>query len=322
MSMSLRDRILAERERVAANKSKGMRTYKFKSGKTKLRILPMDGDPKKDWFRTFGKTYLKSFDGKQFFGIIDRTLTYDEPTDPIRDLIFDAMRQAPDEDTKKHYQQMLARQRYVFNALILTGDPDQKPDEPVLVEVSETQMDDIFAQFLVWSEDDENYDLAAAKTGHVFEVEKTGSGLDTRYNWQATPKQMKVSDKLIEKAHDIDAWIVSQVEGMGDQAIAFMQKVNAAVGIQTTVSAGEIGASDSAKSSAKKAAANAEANVGEEAVTTEIDDDEDEAVEAEFTEVTDDEPPFETEDSKEEEGESVGTTGDDELDDILSELEG
>ncbi len=320
MSMSLRDRILAEREKVAANRSKGMRTYKFKSGKTKLRILPMSMNPHEDWFRRFGKTYLKSHDEKQFFGIVDRTITYDEPTDPIRDLIFDAMRQAPDADTKEHYQKMLARTRYVFNALILSGDPDQKPDQPVLVEVSETQFDDILAQFLVWSEENEEYDLAAAETGHVFEVEKTGSGLETRYNWQATPKQAKLSEKMVEKAHDIDAWITSQVEGMNDQAIAFMQKINAAVGIKTTVDGGEvaqIGASDSAKKAGKQAAENAAANVGDETVTKEID--------AEFEEVDegDETPPFETDDSSDDApAANEGTTGDPDLDDILADLDG
>lgn len=321
-AMTNRDRILAKRAAIAANRSKGLRSYKFKAGKTKLRILPMSTDPSAEWDRPFGKTYLKTFDGKSFFGIVDRQVTYGEH-DVIRDMIFDAMRQAPDEDTKKHYRDMLAGDRRVFNALILSGDPDQKPDEPVIIEVSETQFDTIMAQFLVWSEDDPDYDLAGLKTGHIFEVEKTGQGIDTKYVWQATPKQAPLSEKVVEKAHDLDAWIKAQVEGLEDQAIAFISRLNAAVGIETNVPTGtdrQLEASDSAK--AKAAAGNKKSAAISDKAVTEILDDEDvedaafEEVEAaEETDAPDAAEPDDTPDEA-----PTGTTDDDELEAILAGL--
>ena len=327
-AMSARDRILKNRENIAANRSKGMRSYKFKNGVTKLRILPLVDDPSQPFERKFGKTYLKSFDNKQFLGIIDRSITFDEPSDPVRELIFDAMRQAPDQETKDHYRDMLASTRYVFNALILDGDPDQKPNEPVIIEVSETQFDEIMSQFLIWSEDDPDYDLAALKTGHVFSVEKTGSGLDTRYNWQATPKKAPLNAKVLDKAHDLDAWIQSQIEGLEEKALEFMGRLNAAVGIETTIQGPSLTASDSAKQKAKNAAS----NVGEEAVTSQIEEDIEDAeieelveeVEAEAASKQEDDTAAEEPAEEADDEVSVGTTessDEDDIDSILASLE-
>lgn len=237
--MSARDRVMARRSSIAANRSKGLKTYKFKAGVTKFRILPLSADKTVPFERKFGKTYLKGFDGKSFFGIIDRSITYDEPSDPIRELIFDAMRQSPDDETKKHYQSMLAGTRFVFNALIL-DDKDQSPTEPVLVEMSETAFDTILSQFMIWSEADPDYDLAALDTGHVFTVEKTGQGIDTRYTFQVTPQKMPLPEKILEKVIDLDAWIESQVEGLEAKALEFLGRVNGAVGITTTIPAGAL----------------------------------------------------------------------------------
>ena len=233
-AMSARERIMGKRAEIAQNRSKGLRTYKFKVGITKFRIVPLSADKSLPFERKFGKTYLKSFDGKQFFGIIDRSVTYDEPSDPVRELIFDAMRQAPDEDARKHYQSMLAGTRYVFNALIL-DDKDQSPTEPVLVEISEGAFDTVMGQFMIWSEEDPDYDLAALDTGHVFTVEKTGAGLDTRYAFQVTPSKMPLPAKILDKVIDLDAWILSQVEGMEAKALEFIGRVNGSVGITTTI---------------------------------------------------------------------------------------
>lgn len=276
--MSARDRVLARRSSIAANRSKGLKTYKFKAGVTKFRILPLSTDKTVPFERKFGKTYLKGFDGKSFFGIIDRSITYDEPSDPIRELIFDAMRQAPDEETKDHYKSMLAGTRYVFNALII-DDKDQSPTEPVLVEMSETAFDTILSQFVIWSEADPDYDLAALDTGHVFTVEKTGSGLDTRYTFQVTPQKMPLPEKILEKVIDLDAWIESQVEGLEAKALEFLGRVNGAVGITTTVPAGALTHHAPTTDAPPAVAAAAAPAMSAAAVTTLVEDIEDAEIE-------------------------------------------
>lgn len=322
MAMTARERIMAAKAQIAQSRSKGLRTYKWPAGTTLFRILPMSAQPGEPFERKFGKTYLKSFDGKQFFSIVDRSITYDEPSDPIRELIFDAMRQAPDDDIKDHYRKMLAGTRYVFNALIL-NDSNQKADEPVLIEVSETAFDSIMSQFLIWSEEDPDYDLAGLKTGHVFSCEKTGSGMDTRYTFLATPKKAPLDAKILEKVIDIDAWIKSQEEGLSQKALAFLGQLNGAVGITTTtptmLTAQNVTNTAATQTTAQKA------NVSEAAVTTMIEE-EDEVVEAAYEPVVEsveeavvEDVPFEPTNTAPAE-EKAAAAGADDIDSILAEL--
>jgi hypothetical protein len=227
-ALTVAERIAQKRGGVAASRSKGLRTYKFKSGKTKFRILPAL-DPNADFERKFGKSYLKTFDEKQFFAIGDRDVTYGQ-TDPIREMIFDAMRVAPTQDIKEHFQKCLAQPRYIFNALIL-DDKDQAPGDPVLIELSETGYDNVMAQFELYADADPTHDLASLDRGHVFQVEKTGEKLDTRYSFLATPQQAKLDPKILDKLIDMDAWITSQFEGLETKAIEFLGRLNGSCGI-------------------------------------------------------------------------------------------
>lgn len=270
-ALTVRERIQQKRQGIAANKSKGLRPYKFKNGTTSFRILPA-GDTKAtpnsagDFSRRYGKTYLKSFDGQNFFGIGDRDITYGE-TDPIRELIFDAMRQAPDPQTKEHYQKMLASPREVFCALIL-DDKDQPATDPVLIEMSETAFDGLLSQFEAWTEEDPDYDLASLTNGHVFKCEKVGTGLDTKYTFTVSPKKAPLNASILDKVIDLDAWIVSQFEGMETKALEFLGRMNGAAGITTNA------AIASSAGTARIASSTASSSISPAAVTSVLEDDE------------------------------------------------
>ncbi len=278
-AMTTRERIAAMRAGIAQNRSKGLRPYKFKGGTTSFRILPAadtkDTPTNSGAFdRRYGKTYLKSFDGQNFFGIGDRDITYGE-TDPIKELIFDAMRQAPDNETKEHYRKMLASPRHIFCALIL-DDKDQPATEPVLIEVSEGAFDGILSQFEAWTEADEDYDLASLENGHVFKCEKTGSGLDTKYTFTVTPKKAKLNPAILDKVIDLDAWIASQFEGLETKALEFLGRLNGAAGIALNAQLAASAATPRiAQSSSTTAAAQAAAAKGTSAVTSVIEEDDD-----------------------------------------------
>jgi hypothetical protein len=257
---SIRDRYAARRGQIAAGKAKGLRPYKWKSGKTKFRIVPAV-DPLADWDRRIGKTYLKGFDGTNLIAIGDREITFGE-TDRVREMLWDAYRQAPDEATKKHYKDMIASPRVIFNALIL-DDKDVNPTEPQLIEVSETAFDTILAQFEAYTDMDPEYDLAGKETGHVFTCEKTGSGMDTKYTFLATPMKAPLKAEIIAKAHDLDAFIQGQFEGLEQKAFEALARINSTVGIQTTVPAGLL--TSSAPATTTPAASQ---NVSAAAVTT------------------------------------------------------
>jgi hypothetical protein len=294
-ALSVKDRIAAKRGQIAAGKSKGIRPYKFKTGKTLFRILPSP-DASKEFFRDFGKMWLKSFDGQQKFSIGDRDITFGE-TDPIKEMIFSAMRAAPNEETRDHYKGMLAQRKNIFCALIISvngqPDPEQSPTEPVIIEVSETQFDNILAQFETYADVDPDHDLASADRGHIFSCEKSGSGFDTKYTFLATPKQAAIKKEIVDKAIDLDAWIQGEFEGLENKAIEFLGRLNGAAGITVQVPVGLLqqgtnGAAPQASLPAPAAAP--QSNVSAAAVTTQIDED-DGITDAEIEPVAD--SPFE-----------------------------
>ena len=232
-ALSVKDRIAQKRGEIAANKSKGVRSYRWKTGKTMFRILP-DPETNSIAMKAFGKMWLKTFDEKQKFTIGDRQITFGE-TDPIREMIFESMKEAPTEDIKKHYQSMLATPKNLFQVLILSvngaPDPDAPADQPQIVELSNAQFDNVLAQFEAYFENDETHDLASADRGHVFSCEKRGDGYDTSYTFLATPKAAPVSKDIVEKQHDLDAWIKSEFDGLQEKAIEFLGRLNGAAGI-------------------------------------------------------------------------------------------
>jgi hypothetical protein len=311
-ALTARERIQQKRQAIAANRSKGLRPYKFKNGETKFRILPApdtSGTPtvSGDFSRKYGKTYLKSFDGQSFFGIGDRDITYGE-RDPIKEMLFDCMRQAPDAETKEHYRKMLASPREIFCALIL-DDKDQPANEPVLIEVSEGAFDGILSQFEAWTDEDPDYDIASLENGHVFKCEKSGTGMDTKYQFTVTPKKAKLAPKILEKAIDLDAWIASQFENLEGKALEFLGKINGAAGI--TVAAAITSASSTSQARLTNAGGTAAASkINAAAVTEVLDEDEEEApavedadfedadLDAAIASVVDEEPEAEPEPAK------------------------
>lgn len=296
-ALSVKDRIAAKRGAIAANKSKGVRTYKWKPGKTVFRIIPAkDGG---EWDRRFGKMWLKSFDGQQKFSIGDRDITFGEP-DPIKDMIFRAMREAPTPEIKDHYKEMLAASKNIFQVLIITvngaPDPDAPATQPQIVEVSETQFDNILAQFEAYTDMDPEYDLAGKDSGHLFTCEKQGTGFDTKYTFLATPQKAPLKDEIIEAQHDLDAWIQGEFEGLEAKAVEFLGRLNGAAGMNIAVNAGllrdnggnaQIGVDPAVQAAAAQAAAaTSDTGVSSATVTT--------AIDAEFTEVPAEESPFAT----------------------------
>jgi hypothetical protein len=234
-ALSIADRLAMRRGEIAQNKSKGLRPFKLPQGKTLFRIIPQKGYPDNiapgtfGVERRFGMTYLKSLDGKNIGSIGDRDITYGQ-SDPVRDMIFQAMREAPSQDVKDHYRGLLANPRIVFCALILNHPQSQNPQEPVLLEVSETAFDEgILAQAQVWA--DTGVDVFDPTDGHVFQVEKSGTGIDTSYTWAVTPQKAPLGQAVLDKVIDLDGWVTSLFEGKEQRCFEALAKLNASAGL-------------------------------------------------------------------------------------------
>jgi len=297
-ALTMRERIEQKRKQIAEQSARGIRTYKFPQGKTYFRIVPAaDGG---DFWRDFGIHYLKSHDGQQKAAIGDRYLTYGED-DTVRGLLDAAINNADNDDEKKFYRDMRASPRVVFQAVILgtvdpktkktVADPNSPPDKPQLIEVSRTAFDEILSNFETYFDADEDHDLSSLDRGHLFQVEKSGQGMQTEYKWNATPRPLPLKESIFEKTVDLDQWIKDLFHEKEQKALTLLQKIGVAPASDGSGAAGRL---TGPKNSG-------DANT---VTTVEEDDDLDSLVdsvieEASFTEVgdevADDEPPFEVE---------------------------
>ena len=124
--MSMRERLQQKREETKQKRASFTRAYKFKPGKTKLRILPSWRGDEEVFFHDFGEHWLKDIEtGKAICPIGDRSICFGE-VDPIREKLEEAFRLEEDPDRRKILKDMKAKTATLVNALIL-NDKDVDP---------------------------------------------------------------------------------------------------------------------------------------------------------------------------------------------------
>lgn len=240
---SLRDRIAAKRDAIAASRAGGTKTYKFKVGTTMIRILPDTKSAEGDAWREYGQHFIKDENDNLLAVIGDRSIVSGgTETCPVRDALLAAAKTAP-KDLKDHiYKKVLAKMNNLMNIVVLgqvtkdkklVQDPEAPPSEVQLLSLSQNQLDDILSIFEIYIDNDEDpFDL---NNGITLMVERTGmTATDTRYKYNAYPKKMPISAEVFAKANDLDAWIASTFKEGAAKALA-------AVGQITGTIAGPIG---------------------------------------------------------------------------------
>lgn len=213
--------LLKQKRQQTADKRMGAKNpYKFKGGVTTIRILPTwrtDGDT--TFFHEFGQAFIKNMDKQTLAVIGDRKLTYGED-DPIRSLIQRAMGDASTDAQREHYKEMLAKPRILVNALVL-DDREVSPTEAQLIDLSETQFDQILEQVQLAGITEEFLDLT---NGFNLKVSKTGTGFTTKYSFTFDRKPSTVPTGAMETLTDIDAYVRSKFSDT-DRAINALKSI-------------------------------------------------------------------------------------------------
>lgn len=200
---SVRDLVNKKKQQVEDRKVASKNPYKFKSGKTTIRILPSwRGADDPTFFHDFGQSWIKSMDKKVMAVVADNRITFGTD-DPVRNLINMAMAEARTDAQREHYKEMLAKARVLVNALIL-DDKEIDPETPEIVEFSESQFVKVMEAADLAGILDEFLSL---ENGVNLIVSKSGKGFDTEYNFAFDRKNSKVNPKVMENINDIDAFI-------------------------------------------------------------------------------------------------------------------
>lgn len=222
----LKDRIAKKRQAIADKSAGYERSFKWPVGKTYFRLLPgkVEAD---EFFEEIGVHWIKQ-NGKVVASVGDREICFGEPC-PIREGIEAVMshaREIGDDDMLKEAKDMLAKPRFFANGLVVKSPAEFEKDKPELFEFSEKTWDQILSQMEDMIEDlEDGADLTkegpfAMDGGVIFVLEKTGSGLDTRYNVFTNPKKAKATPAALEAAVDLAAYKRSQFDEKGRKALA------------------------------------------------------------------------------------------------------
>jgi len=257
---SLRDKMAAKKDAIAASKAGGVKTYKFKVGKTLIRILPdrldpVNGEP----WRDYGQHFIKDENDNLFAVIGDKSLvTGGAETCPVREALLAAAKGAPQELRDHIFKKVIAKLNHISNVAVLglvgkdnklVQDPDAPSDTPVLVSWSPNQLSELIDIFTMYMDNgEEPFDLAG---GVTIMVTREGTGQnDTKYTYNAYPRKFPVKPEVMEKAYDLDAWIAATFKEGAARALEGIAKITGSI-------AGPVGAAAAALTAPPSGAANA-----------------------------------------------------------------
>lgn len=237
--------------------------YKFKSGVTTIRLLPSWREDDVQFYHPFGQSFIKNMDGKVLAVIGARNIAYGE-SDAVQEAIAMAKAGATTDAQRKHWDEARAKPRQLLNALVL-DDKDVDPNEPEIISISETQLEQIIEQVDMAGIMEEFLDL---EKGFNLKVSRTGTGFNTKYSFTFERKESAVDPSVMEKVTDLDAYVRSQMADT-DRAINAIKSI--------TTGGEHLAIEDRSVSYS-----------GDEG-----------AVDAEYTSVEDDSPPFEVDNVRE-----------------------
>lgn len=225
MALSLDQMLKQRREKVDTEQAAGVRPGKIPAGDSNIRLLPSwrkDGDP--TFFHEYGQHFIKEKGVTKAVYICTKN-THDRAC-AVCDAVFEGIAHAKsnphlfDEDHVKMLEEARGSRRIVMN-MIIRG---QEGDKPQLVEMAKGTFDNDILPIL------EEYGDALLKTkgGQDLLVKRTGTGKNTRYNFQvASPKSNvpDIDESVLTELLDIDAWVKQESEAGAQRAIAAVSEV-------------------------------------------------------------------------------------------------
>lgn len=205
---SLRDRIDAQRKAIADQKSAFERPYRWKQGKTLVRVLPglVEAD---DFSKPYGAHYIKNpSDGKIIAVVGDAEICYGKVC-PVRQAIAELIQQRMeigDEAGAKLIKEWLARDSYVTNVEILGGADTENKGKVVRVEFTRNQYDSILSLIDTILMTNPNFNM---NEGLPVMVERVGSGVqDTKYTFSAVPGTVPPpTPAVLDQRSDLQSYV-------------------------------------------------------------------------------------------------------------------
>jgi hypothetical protein len=249
---SLKDRLNASRKAIADRNASFDRAYKFKVGKTVIRILPGVQDPD-EFSKEYGSHYIRDPQTDAIVAVVgDASICYGKP-DPVREAIgqvIDKCNARGDDPGAEKAKSWLAKSTNVTNIQIVAGPDTENKDKVVRAEFSNNGLDSISSILQDFIEVDPGFEEKFRTRGFMLTVERVGTGkMDTRYTYGAFPKQPEnaVPTAVMDARVDLQTVVDSK---FGQSVLNALSKLSVFLGKDVTQSALGTAIADTAKLSA------------------------------------------------------------------------
>lgn len=208
MDMSkLKDLVQSRREQIEARKTQGTKTAKIPAGTSRWRILPgwREGE-EQVYYHDFGQHWFKNADGTLVavavcdYATFGKECALDAP-------ISAAIKATKDDKTIERLKELQAKKCVLVNAVCISG-PEADPNKAQLLPLP-VGVADSFHNFLHQRLADD-INMLDPVEGRDIIIEKTGSGLNTRYTVTDAAKSTPVSAAALASRINIDAYIAAE----------------------------------------------------------------------------------------------------------------
>lgn len=198
---------------------------KLKEGKTRVRILMKD--PTVPFHKEYAVHWIKTEIGGKPQAVVGcKHVSKDEPCE-VCSAIDRAATAASDTDTVTLIKEWKGKRGVLVNALIRDG--ANAKDEPQVLELTPTTFGNICGQIEEYALSDIN--VLDPNDGCDFIIERSGKGLDTKYNPMIAPKSAPVPAGVLEKLIDLEDFVEKNFF-RGEEAKA-VRLIAGATGIST-----------------------------------------------------------------------------------------
>lgn len=205
--MSIQDLIAGKQKDMQAKKARAA-TLKPQPGKHKYRVLPTwrVGEENQFW-HDFAMHFIKTAESgdKPAAVYVCTDKTFGKPCE-VCEAIKKSMAVSVDDAMTKRLKDAQSAQRYLMNVLHLTG---PEPTKVQTIEVGTGVFESICALI------GEYGDITDLNAGVDILIERTGSGLDTKYSVMPAAKSAPVPAAVMSSLNDLDAF-VSQENPAGE----------------------------------------------------------------------------------------------------------
>lgn len=210
-----------KKKRQELNERNRPKAEKLRDGRNRYRLLPgwrKNGDPTFD--HSFGQHFIKDASGAITAVYLCTSHTFGQ-TCQICEAIRSGFRNKPDSATEELLKEAGASKQILANMLHRDG---KEPNKPMVFGLPVSVYEDMFKIIEQYWEDGINaLDL---ENGVDFIIERTGSGIGTRYSVMVAPKSSPVSADVMQRLVDLDEYVKQESDQALAKALAAMSNVS------------------------------------------------------------------------------------------------